>query len=355
MQYEAVCAWCQSQQQPRSRSALPCCCSDSDPQSVAASSSTGGCDDRDYNTDATEREEELHPYENALVGALPTVLWRQGNTLILEYIEGRDLGRDDLDDKELMEEIATVCAAVNKIPFRLHSEVLVTNSSASTNPPPQGAITTGNCSECPNSSSSVCIHIPVDPNNSEKFRARVQLLVHGCEDTRLNSNKYVTKAVNSVKMDRSDIHGVIDEENAEQLLRLHSILLQAANPQLALDIADCVPSNWRVRSTPFRNHRLCFVDVEGVRVDYIGYGFLRSLSSWMSKSEHAQQAMSTYSAEINTPNNTHPEGFAFSEAFRDLVSLENTVFGVMQQMLHGKPTGMQLLKLDKLLDKYLVY
>lgn len=171
-------------------------------------------------------------------GFVPLIHGTRGNELVVEYVEGRDMKREDASDLQVARDIGSACAIVNTITLK-----------------------------------QLVPRVPTLNANS-RFNSRLNELLHGASQI---PTEYTAKACRASTLRTCSetpdfVDGVIDNDTAEDFLKLHELLWSKANPQISWDMADCIPSNWRIREIAPKS--LCFVDLEGVRVDIKVFFFL---------------------------------------------------------------------------------
>jgi hypothetical protein len=225
---------------------------------------------------------------------LPKFIMRRGKYVFLEFLEGRDLGKNE--NLEVFKHIGRICAIINNLEIN---------------------------------------NTPVDINKD--FFERLDQLNTG------NYPKYSKKEYEEKKRRRpNETHDIgkivplISLEEKNRIINLNKKLMKKFKQNVTLDTFDVSPANFRLSKG-----KVYFVDLDAIKPKLKGMGVIKCMFGWAEKEEEREALLSGYYSKY--------KGEKFSEEYQKLLELHFLIQALHDRAKLGRSYDKQLKKLKELM------
>lgn len=223
-------------------------------------------------------------------GFLPKFLGRFGKDVLYEYIEGRDLTKEE--SLSTIEQMGRIAGYINRVKI-------------------QGKV-------------------------ESRFNKQLRELSTGNyvlnikERTRANKNKNKGK------------RAVLKKDQIEKIKKIYNLLKKKVNPTLALDVNDVSPNNFRID----KKGKVYLVDIEGIKPRIKGFGFAKFYLKFGKTTRRINAYKKGYNSVIS--------GEYLTEEYLDFININFFVQKILYNIkIFDKDYKNTLDSLNKILIKYL--
>lgn len=219
---------------------------------------------------------------------LPKFLGRYGKNVFYEYIEGRDLKKEE--PKKIFEQIGKITAHIDKLNIK---------------------------------------------GRYNKFKKQLNELTSG----KYKKNKKVDLKRYRERLDKRRVKAVITLKEKEEVLEIYNYLKKRNKVRVIFDINDISPNNFRIN-----NGKVYYVDIEGIKPRIRGLGIAKCFLRWAQDESQQKEFIKGYK--------TISKDWFFKEEYADLCYLHLIIQSLNYKAQIGRNYKKDLKRLKNLIKKY---
>lgn len=226
---------------------------------------------------------------------LPKFIGRNDKNVFYEYLEGRDLKRDEV--LKFFEQIGFVCGKINNLDGEKNGDI-----------------------------------------NSNFNKQLIELVSGNYRKFTLDEMKKKRARRPNERYDKRKIRALFTQEEGKKLKKINTNLINKTGATTSLDAFDVSPANFRLSEG-----KVYFVDIDAIRTRVKGIGVAKCLFGWVKNRKQGQSFLKGYSSALK-------DDF-LTEEYMDLLNLHFLVQSLHDRAKLGRDYKEQYKKLKMLLDK----